>query len=98
MAVTSLDAGTALVVIDLQKGLMSYPTIHPFSEIVEKSRQLAEAFRASGLPVVLVNVAGRAPGRTEQPRPTEHPPAEWADLIPELGAQESDIRVTKRSW
>ena len=63
MAVTALDPITALVVIDLQKGLMSYPTIHPFSEIIDKSRRLAEAFRIRGLPVVLVNVAGRAPGR-----------------------------------
>jgi nicotinamidase-related amidase len=98
MAVTALDPRTALIVIDLQKGLVSYPTIHPFSEIVDKSCRLAEAFRASGLPVVLVNVAGRAAGRTEQQRPSEHPPAEWADLVPELGAKEGDIRVTKHSW
>ena len=98
MAVTALDPSTALLVIDLQKGLMSYPTIHPVSEIVDKSRRLAEAFRTRGLPVVLVNVAGRAPGRIEQARPIEHPPAEWADLVPELGAQEGDILITKRSW
>ena len=73
MAVTALDPSTALVVIDLQKGLMSYPTIHPVSEIVDKSRRLLEAFRARGLPVVLVNVAGRPPGRTEQARPIRAP-------------------------
>jgi len=98
MSLTMLDPHAALVVIDLQKGLMSYPTIHPVSEIAAKASRLAQAFRAAGLPVVLVNVAGRAPGRTEQPRPTQHPPAEWAELIPELDAQESDIRVTKRTW
>ena len=43
MAVTELDPRAALVVVDLQKGLMSYPTIHPVPEIVGKSRRLAEA-------------------------------------------------------
>lgn len=98
MPVTTLDPKTALVVIDLQKGLMSYPTVHPVSDIVAKSRRLAEAFRASGLPVVLVNVTGGAPGRTEQQRPTEERPSDWAELIPDLDAQPGDIRVTKRTW
>ena len=98
MAVTRLDPGTALVVIDLQKGLMSYPTIHPVSDIVAKSKKLADAFRERGLPVVLVNVTGGAPGRTEQQRPAGERPPEWAELIPDLGAQPDDIRVTKRSW
>jgi nicotinamidase-related amidase len=98
MSVTTLDAKTALVVIDLQKGLMSYPTLHPISDIVEESRQLADAFRERGLPIVWVNVTGGAPGRTEQPRPSGDFPAEFAELIPELGAEEGDLRVTKRTW
>jgi nicotinamidase-related amidase len=98
MAVTVLDPNTALVIIDLQKGLVSYPTIHPVPEIVARSRRLAEAFRAKGLPVVMVNVTGGAPGRTEQPRPAAERPADWAELIPELGAQPGDLRVTKRTW
>jgi len=98
MSVTKLDARTALVVIDLQKGLVSYPTIHPISDMVAKSKKLAAAFRERGLPVVLVNVTGGAPGRTEQQRPAGERPLEWADLIPELGARDSDIRVTKRTW
>jgi nicotinamidase-related amidase len=98
MSVTKLDPRTALVVIDLQKGLVSYPTIHPVADIVARSKQLADAFRERGLPVVLVNVTGGAPGRTEQQRPAGERPAEWAELIPELGAEERDIRVTKRTW
>ena len=98
MTLTMLDPRTALVVIDLQKGLVSYPTIHPIPEIVAKASRLAKVFRENGLPVVMVNVGGRAPGRTEQPRPTQHPPSEWAELLPELDVQESDIRVTKRTW
>jgi nicotinamidase-related amidase len=90
MSVTTLDAKTALVVIDLQKGLMSYPTLTPISEIVGKSRQLADAFRKRGLPIVWVNVTGGAPGRTEQQRPSSDFPAEFAELIPELGAEDGD--------
>jgi len=98
MAVTKLDAKTALIVIDLQKGIVSLPTVHPVDRVVERAGALADAFRGHGLPVVLVNVAGGAPGRTERPRISEPFPAGWADLIPELDRQPSDIVVTKRTW
>ncbi|MDE2609305.1 MAG: cysteine hydrolase, partial [Burkholderiales bacterium] len=48
--------------------------------------------------VVLVNVAGGAPGRTERPRLPEPLPPGWTDLIPELDRQPGDIVVTKRTW
>ncbi len=89
---------TALIVVDLQKGIVSYPVAHPIGEVIKRSRSLADAFRSQGLPVVLVNVAGGAPGRTEQPRPGGPFPEGWTDLIPELGQQPSDILVTKRTW
>jgi nicotinamidase-related amidase len=98
MAVTTLDPKTALIVIDLQKGIVAYPTVHPIEEIVKRARALADAFRHRGLPVVLVNVAGQAPGRTERPHHPEPFPAGWTDLIPELNQQPSDIVVTKRTW
>jgi nicotinamidase-related amidase len=98
MALTTLDPKTALIVIDLQKGIVAYPTVHPIGDVVERARALADAFRKRGLPVVLVNVAGGAPGRTEQPRRAEPFPAGWTDLIPELDQQPSDIVVTKRTW
>ena len=75
MTVTTLDPNTALIVIDLQKGIVAYPTVHPIGEVVERCRLLADAFRQRGLPVVLVNVAGGAPGRTEQSRPSAPFPA-----------------------
>ena len=98
MPLTLLDPGSALVVIDLQKGLMSYPTVDPVADIASRAARLANAFRKRRLPVVLVNVAGRAPGRIAQARPSGEPRADWADLIPELDAQEEDIRITKRTW
>jgi len=98
MAVTTLDPKTALIVIDLQKGIVAYPTVHPIEEVVKQARLLADAFRHRGLPVVLVNVAGQAPGRTERPRHPKPFPAGWTDLIPELNQQASDIVVTKLTW
>jgi nicotinamidase-related amidase len=98
MALTPLDPKTALIVIDLQKGIVSLPTADPIEGVVQKAAALASAFRRRGLPVVLVNVDGGAPGRTEQARRFRDFPEGWTDLIPELDAQASDHRVTKRTW
>jgi nicotinamidase-related amidase len=98
VTVTIIDPKTALIVIDLQQGIVSLPTVHPIGDVVKHARALADAFRRRGLPVVLVNVDGGAPGRTEQPRRTAAFPAGWTDIIPELNQQPSDIVVTKRTW
>jgi nicotinamidase-related amidase len=98
MAVTTLDPKTALIVIDLQAGIVSYPTVHPISEVVKHAGALGDAFRRHGLPVVLVNVDGGAPGRTEQKRSMGQFPAGWTDLVPELNQQPADHTVTKQTW
>jgi nicotinamidase-related amidase len=79
MTVTTLDPKTALIVIDLQKGIVALPTVRPIGEVIERARELADAFRQRGLPVVLVNVVGAAPGRTEQQRPGAPFPEGWTD-------------------
>ena len=98
MPLTTLDPNTAVVIIDLQKGIVAMPTVHPTVDVIARSRALADAFRARGLPVVLVNVEGTAPGRTEQPRHAGPFPDGWTDLVPELNRQPGDIAVTKRTW
>jgi nicotinamidase-related amidase len=99
MPLTTLDPNTALIIIDLQKGIVNGNFIHPIGEIIDRTRALIDAFRANNLPVVLVNVAGRAPGRTEQgPRGNQTFAEGWTDLLPQLDQQSSDIFVTKRSW
>lgn len=98
MTVTIIDPNTALIVVDLQKGIVSLPTVHPTAEVVTRASALADAFRRHGLPVVLVNVAAGAPGRTEQPRRMGEFPAGWADLVPELNQQPQDYLVTKHTW
>jgi nicotinamidase-related amidase len=96
MPLTKLDAIAALVVIDLQKGIVAAPTVHPAGEIVGRAAQLARAFRKRALPVVLVNVTGAAPGRTDTVRPKFLPPADWAELVPELEQQPDDYLVSKQ--
>lgn len=98
MPITTLDPKTALIVIDLQKGIAALPVAHSMEKVVANSRRLADAFREGGLPVVLVNVDAGAPGRTEQPRPSRAFEPDWADLLPDLGARPTDIRVTKKTW
>ena len=98
MAITTLDPKTALVVIDLQKGIVSLPTAHPIAEVVKHASALADAFRRHGLPVVFVTVRGAPSGRTEQARSRGELPAGWADLLPELNQQPEDHMVTKGTW
>jgi nicotinamidase-related amidase len=98
VTVTVLDPKTALVVIDLQRGIVSFPTAHPIAEIVARASALAEAFRRRSLPVVLVSVDAGAPGRTEQAIRLREFPEGWTDLVPELNQQPQDHVVTKRTW
>lgn len=99
MTITTLDPQTALIIVDLQQGIAASPKAHPLEPVVRNSAALAEAFRSYGLPVVLVNVIGGAPGRTDQGSTARREfPAGFADLLPELNQQPSDYLVTKKTW
>jgi nicotinamidase-related amidase len=98
MTVSSLDPKPALLVVDLQKGLVGLPTAHPFDGVVGNAVALAENFRARNLPVVLINVDGAAPGRIERARAHREFPAGWTEFLPELKRQPADHVVTKRTW
>ena len=67
---------------------MGLNTVHAAPEIVQRSAALAARFREKGLPVVLVNVAGGAPGRNEMPKsssaPASHNPEFLASHDPEF--------------
>jgi nicotinamidase-related amidase len=93
MPLSTLDPTPALVVIDLQKGIVADPIAH----VVPGAAALAKAFRERGLPVVLVSVTASAPGRTE----ANHGGARafapgWADIVDELNQQPGDHLITKR--
>ncbi len=103
MATLTLDpATTALVVIDLQRGIAGMPTVpHAAADVIARSVQLAGAFRAKGALVVLVRVDPGPSGElmpsgiTDIERPRISPPPGWTDIVPELGPQSGDVVVTK---
>lgn len=96
---------TAIVVIDLQKGIVSMPT-EPYAAgvVIENAAKLISAFRKNNMPVFLVHV-------TPSPdlKDALHPVAEtsfqrsgfnpgWSEYIPELNIQPNDFLITKHQW
>lgn len=97
---------TALVVIDLQKGIMASPT-QPYdaASVVRNAASLADAFRKNGMPVFLVHVVASEEDRLkpiadQQPWGTrgQQLPRDWADIVPELGPKEKDVVIGKKQW
>jgi nicotinamidase-related amidase len=96
MPLSRLDAKAALIVIDLQKGIVAIPTTMSTSDVVVRSAQLARAFRSKGRPVSLVNVTAAAPGRTDAGPRNFNFPEDWTELVPELDQQPSDHPISKK--
>ena len=103
MPATQLDPRSALVVVDLQKGLSPFSFTRPFAEVVSNAARLAEAFRRAGLPVVLVRVVpprpdeGWRPQRVTQTLQVVNCP-DFGELMPSLGPRPDDVVITKRQW
>lgn len=98
MSITEIDPRTALIVVDLQNGIVSTPKAHPVKDVVDNVRMLLDHFRECDLPVVLVNVTGGAPGRNDLGMKMGNLPDEWSELIPDLNQQPTDHLITKRTW
>src|ERR1700754_615243 len=104
MAELQLDPKkTALVLIDLQNAVVGMnPAPHTAAQVVEKSRKLAEAFRAHGAPVVYV----RVDLNNFLALPVDQPfnlgdkplPATASEIAVSAGFQSGDILITKRHW
>lgn len=98
-------ATTALVLIDLQKGIVSRDTApHTSARVVANAARLADAFRAAGALVVLVRVAFAAdrrdllnPPRDEAPPPSA-PSPDWSEIVATIGPREGDVVITKHQW
>ena len=93
---------TALVLIDLQNGVLSHDT-KPYSaaEVVDRCRAMAEAFRAKGASVVYVNVRFDDFQSVNSDQPTTlppDPPAFLSEIASSAGMQDGDLLVTKRHW
>lgn len=98
----TLDAQTALVLIDLQRGTTSGDLAHPLAGVVGHAAQLLQAFRRAGRPVVIVSVnptnSAQSKIRTQAPGvPAQLPPG-FEDLLPEITEQPGDIRLHKPGW
>ena len=97
---------TALVLIDLQKGILGHPlTPTTGQELLARGQSLAEGFRAASALVVLVNVAFSADGGdmlrqqvdVAPPIPKDGFPAGWNEFPPGL-RHPGDMVITKRQW
>jgi nicotinamidase-related amidase len=106
MSDLAIDSATsALIVIDLQRGIVARPAApHSAADAVSRCAQLAKAFRDVGALVVLVHV-GFADDDRDRLKPTadEVPPAtprpaDWSELVPELDRQPTDVVIMKRQW
>ncbi len=97
MPVTQLDKSVALVVVDLQKGIIAAAAAVS-DQVISRTALLAREFRKRGLPVVLVNVTGMAPGRAESKMSMSGFTPDWTELAPGLEQQPSDHTVSKQSW
>jgi len=105
--ITLPTASTALILIDLQKGIAAYQLApYSFEAVLAKGKELARRFRVAKAPVVLVNVAFAPDFSDALKAPVDRPlgaappggfPEDWSELADGL-AEASDLKVTKRQW
>ena len=94
---------TALVLIDLQKGILGRPTApHSVDRLVGHAVALANRCRTLNIPVVLVTVDmqpdDRPQGTNDDPFRPGTPDPEALVLVPDLKAGPGDLLVTKHQW
>lgn len=95
----------AIVVIDLQKGIVSR-TGAPYaaSQVVGNVQRLLRTARSAGVLPVLVRVGGAADGSDRLAPPADQAmyagafPPDWSELIPELERTPHDVIILKRQW
>lgn len=107
MSALTLDPSTtALVLIDLQRGITTADTVpHTADDVIARAAQLARRMRERKATVVFVRVNPGAhwelfPRVTaDQPRPvpTTALPPDWIEIVPALGPEPGDVIVTKHS-
>src|ERR1700722_5404260 len=107
LTMTALDPkSTALVLIDLQQGILGYELVpNTGAQLLTGGQKLAERFRAAGAAVVLVNVDFAKDGADMLRQPVDEPsgmpkggfPAGWSEFPPGL-KQPGDVVITKRQW
>ena len=97
-------AKTALVVIDLQKGIVTQPT-KPYlaQDVIKNASKLLNIFREKEMPVFLVHVmttkeTGLNVLSDESFPSSTAPSPDWSEFVPEISPSSTDIVITKRQW
>lgn len=100
-------AATALVLIDLQNGTLSFP-LAPYGGdvLVERAARLGRAFADASAPIVAVRIGFSPDGADRLTQPVDVPmllpehglPEGWSDLAPEIAALPAAVAITKRQW
>jgi len=85
--ITALDPKTALVLIDMQNAIAAIKGAHHFGGIVEKSKDLINAFREKNLPIVFINV-----------NPVGSPWTKVRAEVSQMPKDEEGIRAAKKQW
>lgn len=97
---------TALILIDLQEGILAYPSAPvAVADVKAAGVGLANAFRTAGALVVLTRVVYSPDFRDVLTQAVDRPlpggaalPANWADFPSDLHREGQDIVVEKRNW
>jgi nicotinamidase-related amidase len=98
---------TALVLVDLQQGILGFAKAPRSAEsVLMASATLAKCFREIGAPVVLVRVGWSDDFGDALKQPVDQPvtlpagglPSTWWDIPEVLEVGEEDLMITKRQW
>jgi len=108
MSLDLTPTSTALVVIDLQKGILAN-TLAPHSadSVVANAHKLGTALPAAGGTICLVHVGFSADNKDRLSQPVDSPnpppppggvPKDWSDFVPQIDALRKDVVIKKRNW
>ena len=104
MSLTLIAKETALVLIDLEHGIVARD-LAPYksADVVSRSARLAEAVRKTGGTAVYVHVLlseiVRLPSDVPPAGAGQTPPPNASELVPEAGYQPgTDVLIAKRQW
>ena len=111
--ITALDTHTALVLIDLQKGIATGEKAHPIQAIIQHAARLKAAFRKEQLPVVVVHVEpigspasvvrsekGNFPkdAAGQQQAREKMQNAGFFEIVDAIKPEPGDLQITKEGW
>ena len=97
---------TALILIDLQKGIVLMPTepLNP-DQVIMNAQKLTRAFHKAKAQVISVHVSGAPDGKDMLHPQADEPmmrsselPKDWASIVEQLTPAGSDLVITKRQW